>query len=323
MITVHHLNNSRSQRVLWLLEELGVPYEVRRYERDPQTMLAPASLKAVHPLGKSPVITDGEVTLAESGAIVEYLAGRYGGGRLLPPEGVSLRNVSNERAGMTVVGPKARDILQGLTETSLANADFPWFAVKSVNLGLASDVRMLRINYSGELGWEIYCPMQYQRSLIAQIFAAGEPHGLKPVGTQALESLRLEKSYRAMYRDMNGELTAWESSLDRFIALDKGDFIGRAALLAGKPARRSVTVKIPSDGASLIGGESLYRDGKLVGRILSGSYSYTFGHDIGIALLPAESRPGDSFALTLLGKPHQATVIEESPYDPQSLRARG
>lgn len=243
--------------------------------------------------------------------------------RLLPPEGVSLRNVSNERAGMTVVGPKARDILQGLTETSLANADFPWFAVKSVNLGLASDVRMLRINYSGELGWEIYCPMQYQRSLIAQIFAAGEPHGLKPVGTQALESLRLEKSYRAMYRDMNGELTAWESSLDRFIALDKGDFIGRAALLIGKPAQRSVTVKIPTDGASLIGGESLYRDGKLAGRILSGSYSYTFGHDIGIALLPADIRPGDSFALTLLGKPHQASVIEESPYDPQSLRARG
>ncbi len=91
MITVHHLNNSRSQRVLWLLEELGVPYEVRRYERDPQTMLAPAALKAVHPLGKSPVITDGEVTLAESGAIVEYLAGRYGGGRLLPPEGTPER----------------------------------------------------------------------------------------------------------------------------------------------------------------------------------------------------------------------------------------
>jgi len=87
MIIVHHLNNSRSQRVLWLLEELGVPYEVKRYERDAQTMLAPASLRAVHPLGKSPVITDGDLTLAESGAIVEYLAGRYGGGRLVPAAG--------------------------------------------------------------------------------------------------------------------------------------------------------------------------------------------------------------------------------------------
>jgi glutathione S-transferase len=84
VIIVHHLNNSRSQRILWLLEELGLPYEVKRYQRDAQTMLAPPELRAVHPLGKSPVITDGEVTLAESGAIVEYLASRYGNGALLP-----------------------------------------------------------------------------------------------------------------------------------------------------------------------------------------------------------------------------------------------
>ena len=87
MITVHHLNNSRSQRVLWLLEELGVRYEVRRYERDANTMLAPPALLAVHPLGKSPVITDGSSTLAESGAIIEYLIDKYGDGRLIPPAG--------------------------------------------------------------------------------------------------------------------------------------------------------------------------------------------------------------------------------------------
>ncbi|MEG4347762.1 glutathione S-transferase [Microcoleus sp. A003_D6] len=91
MITVHHLNNSRSQRVLWLLEELDLEYEVKRYERDPKTMLAPASLRAVHPLGKSPVITDGALTLAESGAIVEYLVDRYGGGRLAPELGTPER----------------------------------------------------------------------------------------------------------------------------------------------------------------------------------------------------------------------------------------
>ncbi|HVL55004.1 MAG TPA: glutathione S-transferase [Burkholderiaceae bacterium] len=85
MITVHHLNNSRSQRVLWLLEELGLPYELKRYERDPATLLAPASLRDVHPLGKSPVITDGDLTLAESGAILEYLVRRHGNGRLAPP----------------------------------------------------------------------------------------------------------------------------------------------------------------------------------------------------------------------------------------------
>lgn len=87
MIIVHHLNNSRSQRVLWLLEELGAPYEIRRYERDAKTMLAPPALKAVHPLGKSPVITDGERVVAESGAIVEYLVDRHGGGRLKPTPG--------------------------------------------------------------------------------------------------------------------------------------------------------------------------------------------------------------------------------------------
>ena len=89
MITVHHLENSRSQRVLWLLEELGLAYEVKRYARDPKTMLAPPELAAVHPLGKSPVITDGKVTVAESGAIVEYLLDTYGQGRLRPPPGTA------------------------------------------------------------------------------------------------------------------------------------------------------------------------------------------------------------------------------------------
>ena len=84
MITVHHLNNSRSQRILWLLEELGLEYDIKYYERDPETMLAPDALRKVHPLGKSPVITDGDFTLAESGAIIEYLVDRYGNGRLIP-----------------------------------------------------------------------------------------------------------------------------------------------------------------------------------------------------------------------------------------------
>lgn len=91
MIIVHHLNNSRSQRVLWLLEELALAYEIKRYQRDPKTMLAPPELRAVHPLGKSPVITDGELTLAESGVIIEYLGDRYGGGRLIAAPGTPER----------------------------------------------------------------------------------------------------------------------------------------------------------------------------------------------------------------------------------------
>jgi len=84
MIVVHHLNNSRSQRILWLLEELGLPYEIKHYQRDAKTMLAPPELRAVHPLGKSPVISDGDLTIAESGAIVDYLASHYGNGILIP-----------------------------------------------------------------------------------------------------------------------------------------------------------------------------------------------------------------------------------------------
>ena len=91
MITVHHLNNSRSQRVLWLLEELGLPYEIKKYQRNAQTMLAPPELLKVHPLGKSPVITDGDTTVAESGAIIEYVLERYGNGRLLPAAGTPER----------------------------------------------------------------------------------------------------------------------------------------------------------------------------------------------------------------------------------------
>jgi glutathione S-transferase len=91
MIVVHHLDRSRSQRVLWLLEELGLDYEIRRYARDRQTLLAPPSLRAVHPLGKSPVVVDGDKTLAESGAILEYLVDAYGGGRLIPPQGAPER----------------------------------------------------------------------------------------------------------------------------------------------------------------------------------------------------------------------------------------
>jgi glutathione S-transferase len=138
MITVHHLNNSRSQRVLWLLEELEVPYEVKRYERDATTMLAPASLKAVHPLGKSPVITDGEVTLAESGAIIEYLAGKYAGGRLLPPAGTP------ERLRCTywlhyAEGSAMPPLLMSLIFNRVRTSPMPFFA-KPIARGIADKV---------------------------------------------------------------------------------------------------------------------------------------------------------------------------------------
>jgi glutathione S-transferase len=125
MIIVHHLNNSRSQRVLWLLEELGVAYEVKRYQRDPKTMLAPPELLAVHALGKSPVIVDGTVTVAESGAVIDYLVDRYGGGRLIPPAGTP------ERRSYTywlhyAEGSAMPPLLFKLVFDRIANNPAPW-----------------------------------------------------------------------------------------------------------------------------------------------------------------------------------------------------
>lgn len=247
--------------------------------------------------------------------------------KLLPQDGsVQLRNVTNERGCFTIVGPNARALLQGLTEIDLSNEAFPWFSVRSGTVGLATDVRLLRVNYEGELGWELYHPLCYQRALLEALLSRGQTHGLRLVGLQALESLRLEKSYRAMSRDMNPELNAWESSLDRFIRLDKGEFAGKAALLLLQHEgvkRRTVTIAIDTDGASALEHEVVYHEGKMVGRITSGGFAYTFGHDIGIALLPVEiGEPGTELTVPILGTMRKARVIPESPYDPEALRSR-
>jgi glutathione S-transferase len=138
MITVHHLNNSRSQRVLWLLEELGVPYEVKHYQRDPQTMLAPESLRQVHALGKSPVVTDGDATVAESGAIIEYLVERHGQGRLVPEAGTP------ERLRYTywlhfAEGSAMSPLLMKLVFDKVSTSPMPFFA-KPIARAIASKV---------------------------------------------------------------------------------------------------------------------------------------------------------------------------------------
>ena len=139
MITVHHLNNSRSQRIVWLLEELGLDYEIKRYQRDPETMLAPDSLRAVHPLGKSPVITDGELTLAESGAIIDYLIERYGTSSLAPAAGTPARLRYNywlhyaEGSAMT-------PLLLKLVFDRVESAPMPFF-VKPVAKGISAKVK--------------------------------------------------------------------------------------------------------------------------------------------------------------------------------------
>jgi glutathione S-transferase len=127
MLTVHHLNNSRSQRVLWMLEELDVQYDIKRYQRDPVTMLAPPELRAVHPLGKSPVITDGDLTLAESGAILEYLVERYGQGRFAPPHGTTPDRVRYDYWMHYAEGSAMPPLLLKLVAVRIGLAKMPFF----------------------------------------------------------------------------------------------------------------------------------------------------------------------------------------------------
>ena len=144
MITVHHLNNSRSQRIVWLLEELGLAYDIKRYERDPKTMLAPASLRAVHALGKSPVITDGDLTLAESGAIVEYLIERYGAGRLAPAAG-TLARLRYTYWLHYAEGSAMSPLLLKLVFDKVESAPMPFF-VKPIAKAISGKVKTTFIN---------------------------------------------------------------------------------------------------------------------------------------------------------------------------------
>jgi glutathione S-transferase len=167
MIIVHHLNNSRSQRVLWLLEELGVPYEVKRYERDAKTLLAPPALLAIHPLGKSPVIVDGASIVAESGAIVEYLVAQYGGGRLIPAAGTS------ERLRYTYwlhysEGSAMPPLLLKLVFDRVANAPAPW-PVSAIARRIAGNVQ------NSFVGPQLKRHLDYMEAeLEARLWFAGE-----------------------------------------------------------------------------------------------------------------------------------------------------
>lgn len=167
MITVHHLQNSRSQRILWLLEELGLPYEVRRYERDPQTMLAPPALRAVHPLGKSPVISDGDITVAESGAIIEHLLEAHGGGRLRPAAGTEAARQFRYWLHFAE-GSAMPPLLMKLVFGRIQTAPMPFF-VKPIARGIAAKVLggFVEPNLRGQLDF-------MEATLAAQPWFAGE-----------------------------------------------------------------------------------------------------------------------------------------------------
>jgi dimethylglycine dehydrogenase len=247
--------------------------------------------------------------------------------RALPDDGsVRLANVTLERGCFAVVGPRSREVLQALTELDLGSTEFPWFAARSATVGLASDVRLLRIAAAGELGWELYHPICYQRHLLEELLRAGGAVGMRLVGRHALDSLRLDKSQRAMYRDMNTEYTALESGLDRFVRLDKGDFTGRAALDRQRRdglSRRLVTLRIEPGEGGVLGNEGVYHAAQIVGRVASGGYSHHLGCDLALAFLRRDRCDiGTKVEVPVLGQIRRGVVVADSPYDPDHRRCR-
>jgi dimethylglycine dehydrogenase len=245
----------------------------------------------------------------------------------VPRDGsVHLQKVTTQYGVLVVAGPRSRALLQSLTDADLSNAAFPWLTGREIDIGHAS-AQALRVNFVGELGWELHHPIEMQNTIFDLLMQAGAVHELRPFGIRAMDSMRLEKSYRLIPRELSIEYAAWESGLDRFVHPDKGDFIGREALLRWREkgfANRFVTLEVHGVAdADARGSEPIHRAGKLAGRTTSGGYGWRLGKSLALAMLQPDCADlGTDVEITILGKPHRATVIPESPFDPKNERLR-
>ncbi|TLZ19688.1 MAG: FAD-dependent oxidoreductase [Gammaproteobacteria bacterium] len=247
----------------------------------------------------------------------------------LPADGsVTLRNITNTRGCFVLAGPRSREVLAQLTDTPLDNASFPWLTAQVIEAALAVDVYALRVNFVGALGWELHFPIEYAHHLFDALFAAGKAHGIGMVGMRAMESLRLEKSYRMWGSDMTPDYTPFEASLDRFVRMNKGYFSGREALekqLAAGVPNRFVTLEVHGvTDADPLGNEPLFEPGgRMIGRATSGYYGHCLRKSLAIGYARAEyAQPGTQLTIEILGERKQATVLRESPYDPDNLELR-
>ncbi len=248
--------------------------------------------------------------------------------RLLPTDGsVSLRTVTMEHGVLVLAGPRARDVLARVTDADLSDAAFPWLSGRSISVGAAT-TRALRVNYVGELGWELHHPIAMQNHIFDALMEAGRAFGLKPFGIRAMDSLRLEKSYRLVGRELSIEYAALESGLDRFVAMSKGDFIGRDGLAAWQArgfANAYVTMEVHGvTDADARGSEPIWQGEALVGRATSGGHGWRIGKSLALAYVrPDLAAPGTTLEIEILGARHRATVIPHSPFDPDNRRLRG
>ena len=237
---------------------------------------------------------------------------------------VIIEDVTSKYACFALWGPRAREILQSRTESDCSNGAFGYLKAQELNIGPVPCLAQ-RVTFVGELGWELYCPSEYATVLWDALMQAGRPHGLRPGGYKAIESLRLEKGYRVWGSDVTSIDTPFEAGLGFAVRMDKGDFIGRAALASKlTPTRRLVCLVLDDPRVVALGSEPVRVNGEAVGRITSGGYGYSVERSIAYAYLPAEAaQPGQRVQVVVFGAAVGAEVRSEPLYDPQNSRVRG
>ena len=249
--------------------------------------------------------------------------------KLSPADGSVRLNPITTRLGVLVLaGPNARKVLQKLTDADLSNEAFPWLSGKEISVGHCT-AHALRVNFVGELGWEFHHPIEQQIALFDLLMEAGKEFGILPYGIKAMSSLSIEKSYRLVPRELSIEYNAYESGLDRFVHPNKGQFIGRDALVEAKQKGLTwnfVTMEVHGVGngdSDARGSEPIYRNGQLIGRATNGGFGFRVNKSLALGMVrPEHSAVGTEFEIKILGKIFKAVVVPESPYDPENKTLR-
>ena len=246
----------------------------------------------------------------------------------MPTDGsVQFTDLTNSMGVLVVAGPKSRDLLQPICGADLSSENFPWLTGQETYVGHAP-VKLIRVNFVGELGWEIHHPIEYQNHIFDTLFKHGDKHGLKPFGIRAMDSMRLEKSYRLVGTEMSIEYSAYESDLGRFVNLKKKDgFLGKDTLLAWQERgfdNAFVTLEVLGvKDADVLGNNPIYAGGKVVGRATGGGYGWRIEKSLALAMVyPSFAEIGTELEIDILGERYKCRVLEESPYDPSNEKLR-
>jgi dimethylglycine dehydrogenase len=243
-----------------------------------------------------------------------------------PPADMWVRSAASTLTGVSIAGPRSRELVQRLVRDDLSPAAFKLFHVRETAVGFAPAI-LTRAGFTGELGYEIWTTPDYFASLYDDLWEAGRGLGLAHFGGRALSSLRLEKAYGSFNKDFRPDYTPGETGLDRFVDFSKPEFTGRAAALAERaagPKRRFVVMEVADADAEVVGYESIMKDGAAVGYVTSGAYGHCVGKSLAAGYVPtALAREGARFEIDILGEMRAARVRLEPLYDPQGLRLRG